>query len=291
MTQQKTPGALAGVPGALETCSSGSLNNSYSSAAGAPRQTDYALALAAAGFAVLPVRDDKTPATPHGFHDATRDPAAIRAMFSRPGAALVGIATGAPSLAAVLDIDPPAGLAWLAAHRSRLPATVEIVTRRGGRHLWFALAAGQTPPPSTAGRIAPGVDTRGAGGYCIAWYPGHLDRAAMAPWPHALSLKLAKPAPVLRAKFPTIPAGDTTARRYGLAALRSAVERVATAPEGARNETLNRQAFALARLAGASLTAEEIAHGLTVAATAAGLTAREAQATIRSALGARAGTP
>jgi hypothetical protein len=36
-----------------------------------------------AGYATFPCRTDKTPATPHGFHDASHDPAAILQLWHR----------------------------------------------------------------------------------------------------------------------------------------------------------------------------------------------------------------
>ena len=68
----------------------------------------------------------KRPITAHGFKDATQDPATIRAMFGKPGAALIGVPTGAASDLAVIDLDVKhnaPGLEWLAANRHRLPAT------------------------------------------------------------------------------------------------------------------------------------------------------------------------
>ena len=37
----------------------------------------WALAYADRGLAILPVRPDKTPLTPHGLKDASRDPVAV----------------------------------------------------------------------------------------------------------------------------------------------------------------------------------------------------------------------
>lgn len=76
---------------------------------------------------------------------------------------------------------------------------------------------------------------------------------------------------------------------YGLAALTAEAREVATAPEGTRNDRLNRAVFALSQLiAGGQLSAEYVHTTLTVAARAAGLADNEIQATLAS--GYRAGT-
>jgi hypothetical protein len=81
-------------------------------------------------------------------------------------------------------------------------------------------------------------------------------------------------------------------RHYALAALRNAVQRVASAPDGSRNSTLNSETFTLRRfLADGSLAASEIAHGMTVAAHQAGLDRLEIRSTLTSALRARAILP
>ena len=53
-----------------------------------------AIAIAEQGFPVFPCAKDKRPAIPkrdggRGFHDASRDPTAIRDMFARRNAVLV----------------------------------------------------------------------------------------------------------------------------------------------------------------------------------------------------------
>jgi hypothetical protein len=152
-----------------------------------------AAALAAAGFSVFPCGTDKAPVVAGGFKATTADLAVAHRLFRRPGVALVGVATGEPSVVVVLDLDGPAGLAWAEAHRHLLPETLIVRTRRGGLHHWFRLDG--APPPSTAGRLGAGVDTRGRGGYAIAWDAAALvhGRALMAPWPTWLSDALAPP--------------------------------------------------------------------------------------------------
>jgi hypothetical protein len=67
---------------------------------------EIALDLAAnRGIPVFPCKPDKTPATPHGFKDATTDLAQIEAWFS-DREALIGVPTGTASGLNVLDVAP-----------------------------------------------------------------------------------------------------------------------------------------------------------------------------------------
>ena len=94
---------------------------------------------------------------------------------------------------------------------------------------------------------------------------------------------LSPPPPSQRQQTPV-----ANADRYARAALLSAKERVACAPEGSRNHALNAEAFSLARLvANGRLSRGEIELHMREAALAAGLSAHEAEATITSALRAR----
>ena len=243
---------------------------------------DTAAALALAGYPVFPCRADKAPAVASGFKAATTDPAAARHLFERTGAALVGIATGAAADAAVLDLDGDAGLAWGEAQRADLPATLVVRTRRGGLHHWFRLD-GMQAPPSTAGRLASGVDTRGRGGYAIAWNPAALiaGRGHMAPWPAWLSHALAPPPPPPpppRHLVPTTAALRLLAR--ALARVRSASAPGERAP-GNRHDTLR----AAARLVGGVVALGLIEEGaarreLMAAGLATGLPEREAEAVV-----------
>jgi hypothetical protein len=91
-----------------------------------------------------------------------------------------------------------------------------------------------------------------------------------------------KPTPEKRT---TPPPRKSTARdtKYAEAALRGELEKVATTPEGARNNTLNIAAVKLGHYVGAGLLDEtEVAAALLDAARRAGLGDAEARATIRS---------
>lgn len=92
-----------------------------------------------------------------------------------------------------------------------------------------------------------------------------------------------KPEPVVNKPKP-IPTGDK-ARLYAVGALYHAVRRVACTLDGGRNNTLNKEVFALSRfIHDGVLTEEEIRDALYHAATTAGLLARDSLATIQSGL-------
>lgn len=253
-----------------------------------PDPLDAARKLAAWGLAVHPVRADKRPASPHGYKDASADPETVTELWRRYPAPLIGVATGEASGISVLDIDTPRhseARQWLAQNHWRLPKTRVHGTRSGGVHFVFRHRPGLR---CSAGRPVPGVDTRGCGGF-IVWWPAagygveHLD--TLVDWPPWLLEEVAPPPPRMP---PPSTARAVAGVGYVAGALRRGIERVATAPEGRRNETLNAETFALARLA---LDADILAEAMLAAARACGLPEFEARRTIQSALTARRGRP
>jgi hypothetical protein len=249
---------------------------------------DHALALSEQGLAVFPVGENKVPRCPHGHLDATADSAAIKALHRQFGFVLVGVATGEPSGWSALDIDVPAGEAWWTENRAKLPQTRTHRTRRGGLHLWFRHAPGLR---SSVARIAPGIDVRATGASAVWWPAAGLETLSNAPpadWPSWL---LPPPRPTWTpAPAQAWQGGDASARRYGLAALKRAIEAVAGAAHGTRNAALNRETFSLLRLTDqGAINASEIAEAMAHAALASGLDRREIENTLRSALAARGG--
>ena len=247
---------------------------------------DAALSLAADGWAVFPMTRQKTPlAGSHGVRHATKDPIRLRKLFGLPGAELAAIATGDVSGVSVLDIDRQhGGMDWWRENRERLPATLAWRTKSWGLHVVFQHRRElRTVALGTIGR---GIEIRSTGASVVYWPAiGNAIEcdAKPAPWPEWL---LPPPRPTYSPPPPAVWCGnDRRARRYAEAALANAIRRVALAPLGARNATLNGQAFALSRLAAdGSLSAGEIIFALASAATAAGLDGREVVATLRSAL-------
>src|ERR1700733_13737811 len=77
------------------------------------------------GWALFPCREDKRPATPHGFLDAVLDPAAVADLWQRYPGPLIGVATGARSSIDVLDIDVKHedALRWWQSHQANMPPT------------------------------------------------------------------------------------------------------------------------------------------------------------------------
>lgn len=275
----------------------------------------HALSAAERGLAVIPLARTKLPAlrsphrhapTPgpvtchgecgrfgHGVHDASTDPARIRALFAAaPWATGYGIACGLPPHHLIgIDLDTRPGepdpgsstaLRELALrHLFTIPPTVVVLTPSGGRHLWLT-----GPPdhviPDSAGRLAPGIDVRGAGGYLVG--PGSRTRHGSyttapgtshlppALCPPAL-LRLLLPPPVRRTGGGASASGEPVAGGRGL------VQFVLAAQEGQRNTRL----FWAACRAYENGIGPALLTPLLQAARTTGLTDREARATIASA--------
>jgi Bifunctional DNA primase/polymerase, N-terminal len=235
----------------------------------------------ATGLPCFPCRADKSPATPHGFYDATADPAAQRALWRRYPGPLVGVPTGEASELAVLDVDTakhPEAVAWFAAARPRLPVTRTHQTRSGGLHLVLQHARGVR---NTASRLAKGIDTRGDGGFVI-WWPAAgcpvLCDAPPAQWPGWLLQALLPQQKEALTASSIGPGAELNDHR-----LDGLLRRVKFAPESQRNCILywgSRILGTAVRKGEINKTAAEAA--LLGAALHAGLPEREARLTIAS---------
>jgi hypothetical protein len=259
----------------------------------------FARFYASSGAPVLPIAPrGKIPLTAHGLHDATTDVGLIDEWWSHWPDANIGLRTGI--LFDVLDIDGDEGVEELSRllgdDDAALPPGPIAFTPNDGVHMYFL--------PSGLGnraRFRPGLDWRGTGGYVVAppsvgangrrykWWIDddgvHLDELVAVPaW---LLEPLNPPRPEPR------PAAHPFARfahapGYANAALADERAKVASAPVGCRNHTLNIAAFNLGQLAATgALDLATVAAQLVDAAANAGLTEHEARATIAS--GLRAG--
>lgn len=196
----------------------------------------------------------------------------------------IGIATG-PSGLLVVDLDvlkpdeqegTPDGVQSLLALCERaeqpFPATYQVRTPSGGRHLYFTQPDGMRLH-STAGRLGHHIDTRGWGGYVVA--PGSTTPdgvyavtderppAALPEWLHqALTSRPQRP---LGGQAMAHAMGSRSG--YAAAALRGELHNVTTAGDGHRNAVLLRAARALGRLiASGDLGREEVEEALSRAA-------------------------
>lgn len=270
----------------------------------------HALSAAERGLAVIPLSRAKLPAlrSPHhedpppapchgecgrlghGVYDASTDPLRIRELFAAaPWATGYGIACGLPPHHLIgIDLDTKSGADASAAlrelalrHLFTIPDTVVVTTPSGGRHIWLT-----GPPdaviPNSAGRLAPGIDIRGAGGYLVG--PGSRTEHGVygtvsgtaqlppAPCPPAL-LRLLTPPPRAHHGPPAAPDRPPVQQGHGL------VQFVLAAHEGQRNTRL----FWAACRAYENGIGEILAPQLADAALHVGLTDHEARSTIASA--------
>ncbi len=242
----------------------------------ATRALNDALALASEGVPCFPCASSKRPACPHGFKDASTDPAVLRELWAKHPGELVGVRTGEASSIDVLDIDAKhrEGVDWCATHHKQLPLTRVHRTRSGGVHVLFQHARGVR---CSAGRIAPGVDVRADGGY-IVWWPATglrvLRTAPLAEWPKWLLDQLMSRPQTPSASRIVVPDSH---------ALAQLVRRVANAREGERNALAFWAACRAGEMvASGLLDAESAAAVIAEAGVHAGLTRREAERTAQS---------
>jgi len=265
-----------------------------------------ALSFAARGWHVFPcVIGGKEPALRDSWrHIATTDPARIHRWWSRLPYN-IGISCG-PSCLVILDLDMPGhrehaptdmtaavngadALAGLCRKQGQ-PFPFDTFTARtpsGGFHLYFTAPSERIR--NSAGKLAPLIDVRATGGYVIG--PGSRIGALSytiaspvppAPLPRWISELIASsvPEPALTG---VLARPVVHASAWAVTALRGEALLVANAPEGTRNDTLNRAAFRLGQLVGADLLpARAVTHALGQAAARAGLSEAEASRTIRS---------
>jgi hypothetical protein len=231
-----------------------------------------------AGFVCFPCAGDKRPMLKDWPNRASSDPAEIKRLWRDSPGPLIGIVTGRRSGESVLDIDrkhPEAVAWWQDSHKLLLPTRV-FQTRSGGLHLWFLHRDGVT---NTQGKIAPGVDTRGEGGYAIYWYAAGfpcLDYAPPAPWPAWLLGEIAPP----RRRAYQPPKNEEGGGR-----LDGIVRRLGNTREGERNAVLS---WAACRCVEMQMQPARIEALLTPAAIGTGLTELEIRRTIASAIRRRA---
>jgi hypothetical protein len=228
----------------------------------------------------FPCNADKTPACPHGFKDVALPEMGLATLWARYPGELIGVPTGAIVGFDVLDVDPRNGArAWYEANRGKLPVTRIHRTRSGGLHVLFKYCAGLR---NSASKIAPGIDTRGDGGYII-WWPA----AGMAVREHPLDALPEWPLwllPVLMPP-PVPPTPKAHGRSATLPAIEGLIRTVATAPPGQRNAVTYWAAHRMRESVAAGKIGAGLARELLIEAAArAGLPSHEAARTFSSAM-------
>lgn len=252
------------------------------------RLHNAARAYAKRGWPVFPCKPgQKVPDTRNGVKDATCATRQIDEWWNANPERNIGLATGDPSGVWIVDIDGMEGLDAFCELDHGVPGTLTAETPSGGFHLAFHDPGGLG---NTASKIAPKVDTRGTGGYIVAAPSVHPNggryrwgaKQPLSDVPGWL-MRIVREAPAERVTRDI--AAGLSVDGYVAAAVRGEAERVATAPEGCRNDTLNRAGWNLGTLVGAGvLDADEAEAALTGAAQQCGLLPREINITLPRAL-------
>ncbi|MCI3930192.1 bifunctional DNA primase/polymerase [Streptomyces sp. AN091965] len=273
---------------------------------------DNALRAAQLGYAVAPTTIRKTPAIPsphdrghnckgqcgkpgHGVYDATTAPGDVRRLFGLAPKA-VGYLIACRGRLIGLDIDRKNGVDGYATlarlgreHGFEIPEmTTTVFTPTGGAHVWMAVPDGVTVPNSV-GRLGPGLDVRGTGGYVVG--PGSIGQAGEytfhpkvgyvdpRPVPEQLLRLMLPPSPVARPAPRRAVASDADGR-----ALAGLVDVVLRAAQGGRNSALYWAACkAWVHVSDGHLAACDVEAELIGAALQVGLGEAEARRTVASA--------
>lgn len=132
----------------------------------------YALQYADYGLSVIPLKKDKSPYTPNGLKNASKDPDQINAWWSKWPTANIGIVTGSVSGGIfVVDQDEKDGAhgieefgKWIDDNFLAFGDTWTVRTGSGGKHTYFR------SKQQIGNRVGwlPGVDIRAENAYVVA---------------------------------------------------------------------------------------------------------------------------
>jgi hypothetical protein len=230
---------------------------------------DAALKYAGIGLAVFPL-NGKLPAMKGGYLIATTNSEKIRSWWDGQFAGYnIGVATGSASGVIVLDIDNKASqcgangfasLETLIAEYGDLPASAIQWTGFGEHHFF---RPGSQTVRNSVGRIAPGIDVRGEGGYVVVAPSVHPDTGQPYSWkserPPLPSEIVEAPAWLLRLATKRVQAnsvqlsdhGRVVSSRYGQVALLEECSNIEQAKSGLQEITLNNASYSIGTLVGA----------------------------------------
>lgn len=196
----------------------------------------------------------------------------------------LGFRTGAKSGLIVIDDDQCKHAA-----NGYTPPPTGLIARSptGSTHHYYRAPQGECPRNS-ASKLAPYVDVRGEGGQVVVPPSLHPVEPEDYRW---AALGEPAPWPVVQIDMSAL-ATAAAGLGYAQTALVREAAQVRVAPEGARNDTLNKAAFNLGQLvAGGQLSADAVRAELVPAALIAGLPEREALATVANGLAGGAKSP
>ncbi|HEX8556396.1 MAG TPA: bifunctional DNA primase/polymerase, partial [Sphingomonas sp.] len=233
-----------------------------------------------------------------GLKKATKDPDQVRAWWGKWPKAMIGVAMGGNGLF-VLDFDPrtddATGEEWtLDRLKSELegqvgvplPVSLAVRTPSGGVHVYLNQPAGD--PIRNRGNLPRHVDVRGEGGYVIVppsvmqdgrsyrWLRDNAE-ADVVDAPAALisilqprkATKSGQPTPKVASGSPPklrVAGGTDGIDRYIQTALDRECGSIRAAPQGKRQDALNRGAFSVAQLVAAGALPDAVARSAVMAA-------------------------
>lgn len=228
---------------------------------------EHGLELVRHGIPVFPCKPDKKPLTKNGFKDATTDERQVRRWWGPSPDALIGVPTGVKFDVLDIDLENDKARRWVS--ENNLPATRMHTTRRGGLHLLFKPNMLVT---NSAGKIAPKIDTRGRGGYCV-WWPAHggevENEHQLEEWPATILIKFGRDPnyhPRTREEDeierPVRPRRGTLKAMAIEGKINGIIRLVTTAPDGEKNHRLYWAGRRLVEMVGDGLVDEDYAREL-----------------------------
>ena len=250
-------------------------------------------------FPVLVLRDgDKVVLVDSWAKESSTDPADIARMWeeARTEPNAYGIDCGKSGLVIVdLDVkngeDGPGN--WQRLTGGQAPATFQSRTRSAGTHLLYRDP--QALYRNSQGKLAPGIDVRGVGGYAVGpgsegyYWDGEapLSLEDIPEAPRAFLEPKAEPLvddPFVSAQSPKSPA-------YALSTMAGALHDISMSKTGTRNATLNSAAFAVGKCVPGLLDENEARERLIQAGLDAGLESGETHKTVEQGLTAGMADP
>jgi putative DNA primase/helicase len=193
------------------------------------------------GWSIIPVGADKRPRLAWKQYQNTRaEIEQLREWFEHAPDTNIAIVTGALSGILVLDVDLKSGgltsLERLEAQHGRLPETLAVRTGGGGRHFYFKHPGEKIR--QSAGKLGPGLDIRGDGGYAVA-PPSQHENGRMYEWERTAHAATLQPLPDWLLRLIVSDPKDASSDRRNTTGIM----------EGRRNETLTSLAGSMRRRA------------------------------------------